>query len=322
MGTHRSRVTGGERRPWLDIVSYGRRGSRPPERFTAVQLEQIARTVRRTPEVMVKVSGGGRSAAAVVAHLKYIDRHGRLDIETDDGERLRGRGIEKQLLKDWNLDIEESQILPIGKATRADRGVKQVHNVVLSMPKGTNPDKLLKAARAFARERFAVRHRYALVLHTDQEHPHVHLVVKAMGEDGVRLNIKKATLREWREAFASALRAQGIAANATPARVRGGLLGHQRDGLYRTAQRGTSSYRDKQSRELSRADRPALERIKVARERIDLTEARVRSHWRETATALRAQGHGELARQVDQFAESMPRPRTRQEQSLRPARTR
>ena len=55
-----------------------------------------------------------------------------------------------------------------------------------------------------------------MVLHTDQGHPHVHLVVKAVSEQGERLSIRKATLRQWREDFAGYLRELGVAANATP----------------------------------------------------------------------------------------------------------
>lgn len=48
---------------------------------------------------------------------------------------------------------------------------KLVHTIVLSMPAGTPPQKMLAAARVIARENFALQHRYALVLHTDQPHP-------------------------------------------------------------------------------------------------------------------------------------------------------
>ncbi len=83
------------------------------------------------------------------------------------------------------------------------------------MPKGTPSDKLAAAVRAFAMDRFALQHRYAMALHTHQGNPHVHLVVRALSEQGVRLNIRKATLRDWRQRFAAYLREQGIAANAT-----------------------------------------------------------------------------------------------------------
>ena len=64
---------------------------------------------------------------------------------------------------------------------------------MFSMSKGTPPEKLLKAVRVFAREKFALQHRYAMALHTDQGHPHVHLIVKAVSEQGVRLNIRPPT---------------------------------------------------------------------------------------------------------------------------------
>jgi len=59
------------------------------------------------------------------------------------------------------------------------------------MPKETPPDKLLRAVRKFSVERFALQHRYAMALHTDQANPHVHVVVKAVSEQGKRLNIRK-----------------------------------------------------------------------------------------------------------------------------------
>ncbi|MDB6043044.1 MAG: hypothetical protein JWM63_1595 [Gammaproteobacteria bacterium] len=76
------------------------------------------------------------------------------------------------------------------------------------MPHPTPPDKVLAAARKFAREKFALQHRYAMVLHTDQQHPHVHLVVKAESEQGERLHIDKAMLRTWRDDFARLMREQ------------------------------------------------------------------------------------------------------------------
>ena len=50
-------LRGGDK-PLLDIVSYGRSARRS---LSPIQRQQIARTVGRAPEVMVKVSGGARS---------------------------------------------------------------------------------------------------------------------------------------------------------------------------------------------------------------------------------------------------------------------
>src|SRR6202034_4273484 len=121
------------------------------------------------------------------------------------------------------------------------RSVKLVHNIVLSMPAPTPPNKVLSAARVFAREKFGLKHRYAMALHTHQQHPHVHLVVKAESEDGSRrLHIDKAMLREWRQDFARMMRDQGIAANATSRVVRGQSKRAVRDAAYRAKGRQSS----------------------------------------------------------------------------------
>jgi hypothetical protein len=62
----------GDQAPILDIASYGR-GS---VQLTPRQLAQISLTVRRVPEVMVKVSGGARTLGGVEQHLAYIGRDG------------------------------------------------------------------------------------------------------------------------------------------------------------------------------------------------------------------------------------------------------
>lgn len=53
--------------PLLNVASYGRHG---PGHWplTKAQIEHISRTVRRVPEVIVKVSGGARSVRGVGAH--------------------------------------------------------------------------------------------------------------------------------------------------------------------------------------------------------------------------------------------------------------
>lgn len=45
----------------------------------------VATVSRRAPQVMVKVTGGGRGMAAIAAHFRYISKSGRLEIEDDRG---------------------------------------------------------------------------------------------------------------------------------------------------------------------------------------------------------------------------------------------
>src|SRR5262249_55903636 len=157
----------------------------------------IALTVRRVPEVVVKVSGGALTLAGVKRHMKYIGRDGELGMETDLGTHVGGAKFERDLAEDWDLDLET---LPrqSERGIRSRRPGKLVHNIIFSMPPGTPPKKVLEAVRKLALNEWQLRHRYAMTLHTDTSHPHVHVVLKAVSEQGERLNIRKATLRSWR----------------------------------------------------------------------------------------------------------------------------
>lgn len=105
------------------------------------------------------------------AHFDYISRQGELEIETDNGERLIGEDAGRQLIKDWNSDLDEDRQRPDLFAINRRAPPKLVHRVIFSMPAGTPSEKVLGAVRAFAREEFGEKHRYAMVLHTDEPHP-------------------------------------------------------------------------------------------------------------------------------------------------------
>ena len=94
-------------------------------------------------------------------------------------------------------------------------------SLILSMPSQTDPLKLRDAARDFAGATFGGRFDYVLALHTDTDHPHVHLGVRALGYAGERLNPRKPDLAAWRQRFAAALRDRCVEAEATPRRARG-----------------------------------------------------------------------------------------------------
>jgi hypothetical protein len=298
-----------ESRPLLDVFSGGRTGPRARDRFTGAQIEQIRRTVRRTPEVMVKVTGGGRKRSAIAAHFSYISDHGKLEIETDEGERVSNEG-QKGLVGDWHLELSAGQY----RESRKGRpGVKLVHNIVLSMPSPTPPQKVLAAAKTFAREKFALQHRYAFALHTHQQHPHVHLVVKSEGEDGRRLHIDKAMLREWREDFARMLRDQGIAANASPRAVRGQNRQAARDSAFRTRRRGRSHSLRARVESVARELQKTGAIHDPARAKLLETRKAVVTGWMRIASALDAQGEIVLAGDVRYFANHLPRVLTARE---------
>ena len=323
-------ISVGESRPILDIASYGRPGPGRRDRLSPAEVELISRTVRRAPEVMVKVlTHGGKDLKSVQRHLAYLDRKGELEIETDEGERIAGKGVEKELLEDWDLDLEEDRRrLDLGPVK--DRSPpKLVHKVLFSMPAGTPPKKVLEAVKDFAREEFALKQRYAMVLHTDEPHPHVHMVVKAVSEQGVRLNIRKVTLREWRREFARHLHAHGVEANATERAVRGNRVRAKLDGIYRAEKRGDSRHTRTRAEAVGRELFKADLRIEQGKARLLETRKRVERGWFAVGDILMGEGRKELANEVWRFAAEMPPPKTEREliaedlrRRIRDARTR
>jgi hypothetical protein len=304
----------GEPSMLLDIASYARRGPGRRDRLSPAEIELIARTVNRTPEVMVKVlTRGGQDLRAVRRHLSYLNRGGELELETDDGDRLAGKGIEKDLLDDWDLDLEEHR-------RRADLGPrtdrrppKLVHKIVFSMPPGTPPEKVLAAVKNFAREEFALKHRYAFVLHTDEPHPHVHMAVKAVSEQGVRLHIRKATLGRWRSDFAGHLRSLDVPANATERRFRGETTSRKHDAIYRAHQRGQSSHMRERVESVASELMNSKSSHSLGSPQVRERRASMISGWRAVEELLRKQEQPQLADQVARYVVQLPPARTEQE---------
>jgi hypothetical protein len=181
------------------------------QRAARIRQHIRATVVRRAPQVMVKVTGGGRDMAAIAAHFRYISKNGRLPFEDDRGVTREGKEALHDLAEQWRRGgsfIDEMTLR------------REAFNIMLSMPHGTDPLIVQRAAREFARAELS-DHRYVMVLHDHQANPHVHISVRAESRHGERLNPRKADLQRWRETFAEKLRGWGIDAEATRQATRG-----------------------------------------------------------------------------------------------------
>jgi hypothetical protein len=314
--------------------SFGRK-ARGGGQWPAGWAERMGSSGRGAREVLVKISGGGRDVDGVQSHFEYIDRHGKLDIETDHGEVLQGKTAATELVNDWALDYgavpgaphSRNKVGPDGKR----RQPRQAFNIVLSMPAGTPPQKVLQAVKKFAREEFAHQHRYAMVLHAEEKgkhgkHPHVHLVVKAEHEyDGLRLNPRKADLQRWRERFAEYLAELGIAATATRREDRGFVKTHKKTPIYRAVQReskGASTSSQPRLFDTAAGDsvfmRRKLESVKRelratgqvvdrdAYRSLMNVRAQVNHRYAEAIRWLRQQGREEEARRFELMRQHLP----------------
>ena len=245
---------------------------------------RIEATVRRAPQVMLKVTGGGRGMAAIRAHFRYISKNGRLDIEDDRGVVERGKEAVKDIERQWQF----------GGAYIGEEGHRrEAFNVMLSMPRGTDPLIVQRAAREFAKIEF-VDHRYVMVLHDHQANPHVHLSVRAESRHGQRLNPRKADLHRWRETFAERLRGWGIDAEATRQASRGEY--RNRDALWRMKAREQGRLRK---------DRPQEKSGESHR----LSRQEALDAWRKIFLALvdsKSKDDQALAKRIADFVKDMP----------------
>jgi hypothetical protein len=198
----RSRIVKSMPLPSLDVTR---------RRASEIRARIVATVVRRSPQVMVKVTGGGRGMAAIAAHFRYISKNGHLKIEDDRGRTHEGREAVADLVEQWRYG---------GSRMEEVSHRREAFNVMLSMPDGTPAEIVRQAAREFARDELA-GHRWVMVLHEHQANPHVHLSVRAESVNGKRLNPRKADLHRWRETFAEKLRGLGIDAEATRQATRG-----------------------------------------------------------------------------------------------------
>jgi hypothetical protein len=259
-------------------------GNSARQRAAAIRERIEATVVRRVPQVMVKVTGGGRGMKAIAAHFRYICKNGRLDIEDERGETMRGKDSLPELIDDWRFG--GTLIDDIG-----DR--REAFNIMLSMPRGIDPLTVQRAAREFAQVELA-DHKYVMVLHDHQANPHVHISVRAESKHGKRLNPRKADLHRWRGTFAEKLRGHGIEAEATRQATRGRTRNFEP--LWRI--KAKEDGRLHTSRETTKRSTRTV-----------ATRAAAIDAWREIARALAASGgksDRELAHAVARYVSEMP----------------
>jgi hypothetical protein len=270
-------------------------------RAAAIRKRIEATVVRRAPQVMVKVTGGGRGMKAIAAHFRYISKNGRLEIEDQRGETMRGKDALRDLADEWRFS---GSLIP-DDAEPGHR--REAYNIMLSMPRGTDPLTVQRAAREFAHAELA-DHKYVMVLHDHQANPHVHISVRAESKHGRRLNPRKADLHRWRETFAEKLRGYGIEAEATRQATRGGMRRYP--ALW----------------QVKAGDEGRLMKAPAAMKKGSGTQASrdaAQAAWRELAAALGATGSEadrHLARLIEVFVAGSPQ-RSEVQPSREPGRT-
>lgn len=75
--------------------------SKPQKPSGPATREKLAMTTKRVPEVMVKITGGGKNMNHIEASIKYISRDGEVEIEDENGEIYLGLDGVKDVRDAW-----------------------------------------------------------------------------------------------------------------------------------------------------------------------------------------------------------------------------
>lgn len=271
---------------------------------------RLHRIVKKAPEAMVKITGRTRGDPEhLKAHLDYITRNGRLQAETQDGRCITDRAGLRALHDDWLLaNAAEAR-------GRKSPNATQSIAIILSMPPGTPPDRVEAAARTWARDTFDGTHDWLMARHDDTDHPHVHVTVRAVGRDGLRLRPGPDDLQQWRERFARELRRLGVEAEATPRQARGKVQKAARLPMHKAEQRGIEPrvYQAAREEAQQHARAPELPQPRAWSRDIQARQEAIRRAYLGHAEAL-AQGDAadrQLASDTRRFVADMPVPLTR-----------
>ncbi len=282
--------------------------------------------VKNTAEALVKVdkaSTGIKGSDHLQQAASYLSRNGRLELEDEAGAMLNKAEVDA-LMEQWSRQTQ------LSKEDDPKRPA-EFRRFILSSPRGTNPQALQAAVRELAQEVFARQgYSYVMVLHEhnsehpeEPDHPHVHILVKAVNERDHRLNIRKQDLRYLRERFAVLAREHGIELNATTRASRSQPHKAKTQARFHSEKRRDFShpYAKERKEELVEAmvHHTSLPEHEAKRQ-ATVTRSKVRDNLRAYAEELRAQGQTELAQGLEQRASAMSAEfRTSQEEILQRA---
>lgn len=213
-------------------------------RFRHAGYKQQLHDQGRAPQAVVKVIAH-LSGRGVKGSLDYItrdeDNRSRKDIgpshdvlgefkkdgmnltfERADGTTGQGAGAVNEIYEEWSKSFKERK--GVRKERHASHLVLSAGIPITSLPEKEKikiAGKVLAAARETAREQLA-GYDYVMALHTDADHPHVHIIVNnyPLEKSRGKLRLNQPELFDMRMAFADGMTRFGLTHHATLQRDR------------------------------------------------------------------------------------------------------
>jgi|TARA_R110000803_G_scaffold20907_6_gene53258 hypothetical protein len=297
--------------PGMGDAGKGGRSSSRAERSQAAA-KSLSRVAKKAPQVVFKITSRVHGAANTVSSFTYVSRvsvseKDDIPLLTSEGKELTSATEMLALARDWQAHAEAGNDRRKGATALA---------MVYSMPPGTDPEKVREAVINLAEEDFADR-RWVAALHTDEAHPHVHVVIAMRDNAGRRFNPDRQFIQHNRERFAEMLREVGIEADASRSVARGYPPKGDKLPVQKVRERGEEPRVDAaRVATLDGKDQPSqaymAKRERAFSKTVANAEA-VKETYRKAIDELRSHGgaeQSELAKSLEKFVSEMPEPRS------------
>ncbi|OKP21781.1 MobP1 family relaxase [Serratia fonticola] len=160
-------------------------------------------------EVMVKITGNAKTAKGIKNSINYISRESELKLRDDEGREYEG-GSDITDANDYMISPEDRLRIDDDKNPNISHNMMFNTNAVV----GVSQEDMLDAVQNVIKEKYP-DNRFIMAYHNDTDNPHVHVVMRIPDNSGVRINIRKADLRDLRSGFAQKLQDKGYNVKAT-----------------------------------------------------------------------------------------------------------
>ena len=254
-------------------------------------LARSLRIAQRRPQAVLKITGYGHGGAKILAHIHYVQRHGKLTLEDENGEQIDDPRELRRRVKLWTEQAGATMGEPGTEVTRKRRVTA---HFILDAGKDADREALRKSVQEFLAKRFGKDgHEYLFARHDDTRQPHVHVVLNMMDGQGRRLHTSVAEVQRWREQFAEFARSNGIEVDASRAWERGKAPTRSRGLMKYGAPRPTRWTRDQVRRGLAARKERLLSDAALASARGDRDGAQA---LKKKAAGLRMRTDDKLVR--------------------------
>jgi hypothetical protein len=176
------------------------------DRFSS---EYVKNCYSNAPEAVFKIISYGRGKSQLKNLLEYVTKRDDKDVDfySESGELMHGKDDLQATLEEWSSEFRKKG---------SGRGEQRHFTHMLLSANveniSNNTRKVLAAAEKTCREEFGDKgFEYRVILHTDTDNPHAHVVVKnynSLGKNKLRLD--KIDFMRIREQFAKDLTKQGL----------------------------------------------------------------------------------------------------------------